>query len=796
MKKNNITVMYNKIDNILDNLNAENKKIIFFSYRNVDRLIAKKNNLKIQEWINNNNNYTFLTICIRNFFSINDIGFNFYSFQNNCKKIIVKLIFKENDENNLKLFINFLEKYNFINFVEQVIEKYLDLVNILPQNVYLETKANKELIQKIVKEQNKNIVIVRSFEHVSKYKKDILLYLHNLLTLSSLERKLQTLRKKMKKVWSISTTVRNPERLRNFLITLKEIEGKEWNKDTQIEFQIRLIKNRFYGFGSTQFYNNLSHKQIDLIENINHKITFKEAKDIFLTKNYEDPAMRGRTSFKPLQKMGLATIVKNKIKITPLGKYFLRDDYDLGEMFFKSFIKWQYPNPVDRDFNDGKIYNLKPFILTLHLINKVNSICKNRNIKIKGISKLEFEIFGQTLLNYKDLTKQANYLIDFRLELEKIKDHKKRKEFIDNYINSFLSDFTNIDYNNLKDYADNTIRYFRLTRFIYIRGGGYYIDLEPRRMIEIENLLNTYDGSSESFTKEEYIQYISDINLPILPWETKDKLSIIYNRLVKEVNNLEKDLNKEILQFTDFEELYYLGNWKEAIEALRAYRMQLQNEILKQDLKNISKIDDVIKALENIRDLDLKPSIALEKYITMALNIINDAKEIKANSLVGDDNEFIFTAPANKPDIECYYDNFSSICEVTMLSGRDQWHNEGQPVMRHLRDFESKSTSNDNYCLFIAPKLHRDTINTFWISVKYEYEGAKQKIVPLTIKQIIEILKIIKELKEKNRFFSHLQFKQLLEDILELKEKFTNSEEWIREIPNTILNFKEEILCS
>jgi hypothetical protein len=43
----------------------------------------------------------------------------------------------------------------------------------------------------------------------------------------------------------------------------------------------------------------------------------------------------------------------------------------------------------------------------------------------------------------------------------------------------------------------------------------------------------------------------------------------------------------------------------------------------------------------------------------MALNVINDAKDIKANSLVGDDNEFIFTAPANKPDIECYYDNFN-----------------------------------------------------------------------------------------------------------------------------------------
>jgi hypothetical protein len=109
-----------------------------------------------------------------------------------------------------------------------------------------------------------------------------------------------------------------------------------------------------------------------------------------------------------------------------------------------------------------------------------------------------------------------NSLVGFRLEFEKIKVHQENNDFIENYINNFLSDFSNIDYNNLRDYADNTIRYFRLTRFIYIRGGGYYIDLEPRRIIEINNLLNTYNGSSETFTK---MEYISDINLPILPWE-------------------------------------------------------------------------------------------------------------------------------------------------------------------------------------------------------------------------------------------------------------------------------------
>jgi hypothetical protein len=366
-------------------------------------------------------------------------------------------------------------------------------------------------------------------------------------------------------------------------------------------------------------------------------------------------------------------------------------------------------------------------------------------------------------------------LVNFRLCLEKIKEHKEKKDFIENYIDDFLSDFTNIDYNNLRDYADNTIRYFRLTRFIYIRGGGYYIDLEPRRMIEINNLLKSYDGSAKSFTKEEYIAYS-----PTLPWESEQEQKKISDALIQDILLLEsradlKDKN---------------------INQLRDYRKTLQNLKIKKELQNISKVNETIDALMNIRDLDMRPSIALEKHITMALNIINDAKDIKANSLVGDDNEFIFTAPANKPDIECYYESFSSICEVTMLTGRDQWHNEGQPVMRHFRDFENNSSKDNNYCLFVAPKMHRDTINTFWFSVKYEYEGKKQKIIPLCITQMIDILKLTKRLKEENRAFSHLQFQKLLEDIVDLTNDAKNSDDWLRKIPETLINFKKEALAA
>ncbi|MBW1650592.1 MAG: hypothetical protein JRJ44_07970 [Deltaproteobacteria bacterium] len=50
----------------------------------------------------------------------------------------------------------------------------------------------------------------------------------------------------MKKPWSISTTVRNPYRLRNFLRILRKLEGQPFNCENQINYQILLIQNKLY----------------------------------------------------------------------------------------------------------------------------------------------------------------------------------------------------------------------------------------------------------------------------------------------------------------------------------------------------------------------------------------------------------------------------------------------------------------------------------------------------------------------------------------------------------------------
>ncbi len=231
---------------------------------------------------------------------------------------------------------------------------------------------------------------------------------------------------------------------------------------------------------------------------------------------------------------------------------------------------------------------------------------------------------------------------------------------------------------------------------------------------------------------------------------------------------------------------------KNYVERLRGHHKLLQDEDDHEKSQNVDNIQSYIKDFENIFEFKNRP-IILEKLSSLSLLALNDALKIQPNYPVGDDNEATCTAPANTPDIECFYESFNAIGEVTMLKNRDQWFNEGQPVMRHLRDFEDQHPEKPAYCLFIAPALHRDTINTFWISVKHGYEGRRQRIIPLSIQDFVLILKILLRLRSESKFLNHAQILNLYEQIGISSNDYTDSQEWISNIRNIILSWQESI---
>jgi hypothetical protein len=604
----------------------------------------------------------------------------------------------------------------------------------------------------------------------------------------------------MLKPWSITTTVRNPERLRNFLVALQPLAGKEWNGSTQEKYQKLLIKNRLYGYGNQQFYTGLPRDIINLVSNLDLEIDDVVVERIVDIKKYRDFDMRGRQSINPLTKLGFVMITNGIVSITGQGQKLIASDKDAGDVFLRAFIKWQIPNPANDDYSSDGNYDIVPFVATLKLISEVNRLEIERGNKGVGISKREFCLFVPTLVRYDSITEQAIKIISFR-DLQKGKSSQDRKNIRDEYRLSFAKSFLNSHdqtqinklLENLKDYGDNAIRYFRLTKFIRIRGNGFYVDLEPSRDTEIKSLFENEFYKPKIFdNREDYLTYMSDYKQPSLPWYTKSKLEKIAVGVYSEVKQLQLRLG---LAAEDMQSIDKMPEDKIAIyiEKLRAERKYLQEKDNHAKSQPVQSITNYIDQLENIYELEDR-ALALEYFSAMGLHALNDAVEIRPNYPVGDDNEPTTTAPGGMADIECYYDDFSMICEVTMLRGRDQWFNEGQPVMRHLREFEMKN--KNAFCIFIAPSVHTDSAETFWLANTFGYKGSKQRIAPITIVQFVKILKTLKNLREANRKFTHENLQSLIRSIVDNTENFNNSDEWVEGTQRVIDTWSAHLLAS
>lgn len=606
----------------------------------------------------------------------------------------------------------------------------------------------------------------------------------------------------MRKPWSITTTVRNPLRIKDFLSAASELCGRTWDKDTQKDFQKILIQKRLYGFDSIQFYNGLPSEITSLLDNTDVEIPMDVIDEILAIKNYRDFDMRGRQSMNPLTKFGFIRMDDDTkaIALTDSGRGLLKtDDNEIGKVLLRSFLKWQIPNPASKDYPEEDGYSGVPFVLVLKLIARVNELEEARGNNGVGLQKREFALFATTLTNYTDIDSYANMVIELR-DLQSGHDKQARKTIRDNYRLNFARNYLNttdsctIDkfLNNLNDYGDNAIRYFRLTNFIRIRGGGFYVDVEPSRSTEINALFESEWCKPKVFTdKNTYLDYLCSDTEPQYPWETEEKLREIANTIQEDVIKLAHEENEEVVP--DSFENSSAEDLKKAIENLRKRRNDLRNKNDHDKAQPAEYIAECIEQFDGIYSNDEKSrALVLEHLSTMGLHAFNDAISVKPNYPIGDDNEPTSTAPGGVPDIECVYNSFGIVCEVTMLKNRSQWFNEGQPVMRHLRDFEA--SHNDSYCLFIAPSIHTDTAETFYMANNFGYKGRKQKIAPITITQFVNMLRTLKQMRKNNKAFHNSDLRELLDKIVEKSTSGNDSGEWVVNIPQIIADWQNMLL--
>jgi hypothetical protein len=620
----------------------------------------------------------------------------------------------------------------------------------------------------------------------------------------------------MPKCWSLSTTIRNPERNIPFLRVLAEFEGEVFTEEVQAAFFKRLIQTKNYkptGLPSDivakyeepeDFTDEELEQILDLIHYENSQYDNQE--QIY--------AFRGRTAVGNLNKMGMAIAREaiGTVTITPLGREILSGSPNYENIFLRYCLKWQLPNPAESGYYG---FNITPFIATLHVINKVNELWDNEGNKPVGLSKEEFALFIPVLTHYKDIEKTAENIINFRKTIKTL-NANDAKIYIDNCFRETVIRVFELDkndefnitkkINNLYDYGDSAIRYFRQTNLLYYRGAGRYIDLSPTRTVEIQKILETYDGSAKHFENiNTYLEYMADINQPILPWEDLESLEKVYINLIDTAINLQNTIEQNykgqsLHKFNLVKTKYQSpSEYNARISELKIIIKILNTDYLILQERNLNNLPNYIEELYALatrrRAASGQDPLNLEYFTAQTLIALDDARQIMPNYAVADDNMPTFTAAGDKPDIECYYNDFNMISEVTLLRGRNQWYAEGQPVMRHLRDFEDKNPDRENYCLFIAPMIHRDTLNTFWMGIKLGYEGKKQKIIPLTINQYITVLQKVIELNSNyNIRIKQENIKDLIDDLYNSSDNFTDSTEWIQTFDDIIENWSTELV--
>ena len=600
---------------------------------------------------------------------------------------------------------------------------------------------------------------------------------------------------------SAGTTVRNPDRLINFFKSLIGIlEGKIYSKEIQHDIQTVLIQTRDYGYGSNQFYNTLDRKHIELLEN-GRPLSFNEAKEIYWKKmeNYKiKDGIRGRTSISPLNKFGFFyTQIGHEILASEIGKKYLNKEISETLFFQKVLLKWQFGNTTDNEYKNEDGYNIKPFVAFLHLISKLNKKLKDSGKKPIGISTLEFDLFIPTLINYEDIPNFVENIINFREKFLQQKTVSDKNKFISKFHEDLIYKFNIKDkgkkkfINNLSEYGQNNLLlYYLKTDLIELRGANNYIDIkrdiEGNYIDAVDEICEKISPAVENFTSpiDEFKNFNKEIEPPLsfLNLETKQDEA-------KKINlYLESEGIKDLKTLDDLD-----GNIDRYNEYLDQKVNQNKIEKFENKVWTDKDISNSINGFLNIKSFDGLKWIEYERLSYWSMLQLDDHKLIKPNFPINEEGFPKKKGAPGIPDVECFYENYSLILEVTLKTDHNQWQDETTSIFEHLEEFIERSETKENFCLFIAPALHSRAAKAYWQANKHGF-GSDNKlgVIPLKHDQFCKILKLQSEQLKINKKITSSRMLKFYKDIHFQANQINNYVEWLNIIDTSLNNFISE----
>lgn len=504
-----------------------------------------------------------------------------------------------------------------------------------------------------------------------------------------------------------NTTVRSPFRLREGLVALSTspLQGNLRGKDQEIALRRLLGEHGIVELGDDETYS-VGRKWRSAL----NKLGFLYP---------EVPAAAGINQ----SEIGIIDM------ITPNGWRLIRADTvpAMQECFLRALAAHYIPSALEKNFSFSVFSPLRHTLAVMLEIEKQTGTSR--------LNFVEMALIVQLSSSDDDLQNIVEQILTLRARREEAPNKRKfdrQEREAASVVHSYAASTFN-------DYADTNFRYLKATGLVQSKGRG--LSLVPEKHVFIEKLIQDtgIPDSDRSY-------FVTLCNGAILPTDNQDSALAVLDDLLQQ-------LNKRGIPFSMEGKSTHspadIGVIRHQIEGILSERNE-EDYAARQaaEWEEIAAYMDLIirrrnkGTLANGDEIEV-PQAEAPSYFEWVLwraflaidSLINPPYEARRFKV---DQDFlpVGCAPGNGPDLIFEFANFILVVEVTLTTNSRQEAAEGEPVRRHVADYQEKY-DKPVYGLFLANRIDSNTAETFRIGVWYTNTDEKMQlnIVPITLEQ-------------------------------------------------------------
>lgn len=473
-------------------------------------------------------------------------------------------------------------------------------------------------------------------------------------------------------------------------------------------------------------------------------------------------------------------------ELTPIGRRLLEADTfsAIQDIFLRQLVRYEIPSPIESRYAG---FRIKPFIYLLQVLKEL----KNRSED--GLSYVEIGVFIQPTRNHDSVSSTVDEVLAFRREKELQSGTTAKLTYENNRLRATSGRVGLSQPNTLRDYADTTSRYCRMTGLISLKGSR--LILRDEKLTVIEKII---ENEPTFLSDTNPIGYLEDFYIGThLPFDDTEIARSEILKLIIRLNEKNIEPHAEIGTVQTITEVPALQQIRYKLE--EQFQDSLEDEFARRQSENdqIEEIINYLKALVRPRDfpnllIDDKPAYfewaVWRAYL--AINHINAPPSKTRRFPVDADFRPRGNAPGGGADMVFPFADFILGVEVTLTRGSRQEAVEGEPVRRHIADVKLEHPGTDTYGVFIAPEIDNNTAETFRIGAWYRGDEIDfVNVVPFKLEQFIQMMEIFKRHR-----FQPTAFKNLLDQCL--VHRNAHAPDWKRQIGTEISRWNNSFMVS